>query len=567
MADYCRNEPAQDVAVDISDFRDEHRGSVQTFSRFLYQLANVCVLILLTAALNAQQSATAEVPSAPNSNIASAWESVLGNPAAPPTADPALNIPQVEIEKWSAGDFLNHAFFETRTEYRRTQTSFSGQPTITGVIDVPPGQIVNPNGIPYPGAFQPSTNSMYSFLNWGTRGWLSDRINTDFAFRYQQDITPVDPGSPALGVLNTFYGNRELQLLSGYVDISGKPTDGFFSGSSLRVGRQDVYGAELADFDGLSFSMNRQKFSYTLYGGRRFTYYSDPAQRGIGGGNFIFRVGGATIEYDALLYVRPSQALSYHQQFSHGWLLSGQFRMFGGSPTNAGGSAIWTPADGKTTIRLNFSQEITNKDYVYDYTGIARDLDPHNPLQRLNLGVFSPHSQVVIDARRVITSRLRLGGSVWIRRLNDSKNQGAFDTSFQDYRANAEIFPGKKVTVFLDFHQRNSDRRNPASPVTFDDISAAGETRVQDVDLELGRSFGEGRFKIKAGAFYRLLNFQDSFFVTNRANDKGVLGSATVKLDQRTRLFVEYDLDTDFPVYRPDIQNTQTLRVGMAWRY
>lgn len=529
---------------------------------------NACALLLLAVAASAQQSApAATLPSAPSENIASAWSTVLQNPDAPPTADPRLNIPQAAVETFTADDFLNHAFFETRTEYRRTQTFFSGQPTITDVIDAPPGQVVNPNGVPYPGAFQPSTNSMYSFLNWGTRGWLSDRINTDFAFRYQQDITSVDAGSPSLGVLNTFYGNREFQLLSGYADINGKASDGFFSGSTLRVGRQDVYGAELADFDGLSFTQNRQNFSYTLYGGRRFTYYSDPAQRGIGGGNFIFRVGGATIEYDALLYVRPSQSLSYHQQLTHGWLLSGQFRMFGGSPTNASVSGLWTPSDGKTTVRLSFDQQITNNDYVFDYTDVARNLNPQNPLVRLNLGVFSPHSQVVIDARRAINSHLRLGGSVWVRRLNDSKNEGAFDTSFQDYRVNAQYFPGRKFTVFVDYHQRDSDRVSPRSPVTFDDISAVGETKVQDMSLELGRSFAEGRVSLKAGGFYRLLNYQDSFFVINRANDKGVLGSATVKLDQRTRMFIEYDLDTDFPVYRPDIQNTQTLRVGMAWKY
>jgi len=528
---------------------------------------NVCVLVLVPVAVSAQQAPNAAPPSTPSANIASAWESVLENPSAPTTADPALYVPQAPLERWSAGDFLNHAFFETRTEYRRTQTDFSGQPTLTGVIDVPPGQVANPNGIPYPGAFQPSTNEMYSFLNWGTRGWLSDRINTDFSLRYQQSLTPVDPGSPALGILNTFYGNRQLQLLTGYVDIAAKPTDGWFAGSALRVGRQDVYGAELADFDGLSFTMNRQNFSYTLYGGRRFTYYSNPDQRAIGGGNFIFRLGNATLEYDALIYVKASQALSYHQQFSHGWLLSGQFRMFGGSPTDAIVSGIWTPADGKTTVHLEFNQKITNKDYAFDYTEVARDLDPHNPLLRLNLGAFSPHSQVVVDARRVITSRLRLGGSVWIRRLHDSKDQGAFDTSFQDYRGNAQFFPGGKFTIFADYHERDSERPRPSSPATFDDISAVGETRVQDLSLELGRSFREGRLSFKAGGFYRLLDFQDSFFVINHARAKGVLGSATLKLDHRTRMFVEYDLDTDFPVFRPDIQNTQTLRVGMAWRY
>jgi hypothetical protein len=517
---------------------------------------------------SAQQGApTANLPATPGENIATAWSSVLQNPEAPTAADPRLNVAQARVESWSPGDFLNHAFFEIRTEYQRTQTAFSGQPTITGVIDVPPGQVANPNGIPYPGAFQPDTNSMYSFLNWGTRGWVSDRINTNFSFRYQQDITPVDPGSPALGILNTFNGNRELQLLTGYVDILGKPTDGLFAGSSLRVGRQDVYGAELADFDGLSFSLNRQNFSYTLYGGRRFTYYSDPEQRAIGGGNFVFRFGSSTIEYDALLYVRPSQALTYRQQLSHGWQLSGQFRMFGGSPTDAMVSGLWTPTDGKTSLRLEFDQKISNRDYVFDYTGVATDIDPHNPLQRLNLGVFSPHSQVVIDARHVLNSRLRLGGSIWIRRLNDSKNQGAFDTSFQDYRGNAQFFPGKKVAVFVDYHRRDSDRSSPTTPATFYDISTTGETKIQDISLELGRSFSEGRVSLKAGGFFRLLNFQNTFFITNNARDKGVLGSATLKLDQRTRAFIEYDLDTDFPYFRPDIQNTQTLRVGLAWRY
>lgn len=541
---------------------------MRTLSGLSYQLVNVCLLVLFPVALSAQQAATsASPPSAPTADIASAWASVLHNPSAPPTVDPALTVAQAPIEHWSAGDFLNHAFFEMRTEYQRTQTSFSGQPTLTGVIDVPPGQVVNPNGIPYPGDFQPDTNTMYSFLNWGTRGWLSDRINTNFSFRYQQDLTHVDQGSPALGILNTFYGNRELQLLSGYVDIGGRPSDGLLAGSSLRIGRQDVYGAEVASFDGLSFSMNRQDFSYTIYGGRRFTYYSDPEQRAIGGGNFIFRHGGATFEYDALFYVMGSHSFSYRQQFSPAWLFSAQYRMFGSSPTDASISGIWTPADGKTTVRLDFAQKITNKDFIYDYTGIARNLDPNSPLLRLNLGVLSPHSQVVVDARRVINTRLRVGGSVWIRRLNDPKDEGPFDTSFQDYRGSAQVFPGKKLTVSLDYHERDSNRSAVTTPSTFDGISTTGETKVQDLSLELGRSFAEGKLSLKAGGFYRLLNFQDNFFITNHARDKGVLGGAALKLDQRTRMFVEYDLDTDFPVFRPDIQNTQTLRVGMAWKY
>src|SRR5262249_48524288 len=162
-----------------------------------------------------------------------------------------------------------------------------------------------------------------------------------------QDLTHTDLGSPALNILQTFNPNREAQLLSGYIDIGSRPTDGWFSGSSLRLGRQDVCGAELATFDGASLTMNREHFAYTPYRRRRFTYYSDPQQRGIGGGNFIFRYGKATFEYDALFYVKASHSFSFREQLSPAWLVSANFRLFGGSPTDAAVDAIWTPADGK----------------------------------------------------------------------------------------------------------------------------------------------------------------------------------------------------------------------------
>ena len=72
---------------------------------------------------------------------------------------------------------------------------------------------------------------------------------------------------------------------------------------------------------------------------------------------------------------------------------------------------------------------------------------------------------------------------------------------------------------------------------------------------------------LKAGGFYRLLNYQDSFLRHQPRQRQRSAGYATLKLDQRTRMFIEYGLDTDFPIYRPDIQNTQTFRLGMAWKY
>jgi len=101
----------------------------------------------------------------------------------------------------------------------------------------------------------------------------------------------------------------------------------------------------------------------------------------------------------------------------------------------------------------------------------------------------------------------------------------------------------------------------------FDDLSHTGETKVQDVSLEIGRSFIDGRLVLRAGGFYRNLDLRDQFTVITDAGNKGVLADASFKLDSRSRLIFEYGLDSDYHVFEPDIQNSQTFRVGVAWSY
>jgi hypothetical protein len=512
----------------------------------------------------AQATATA----APSSqNITSAWSSLLHNvvPATEPSK--TVEVAQQPVQHLAAGDFLDHFYLESRTEYWFDRVSFTQHPTSTGVIDVPPTGTANPNGIPDPAVFQPNTHEMYSFLHVGTHGWLSDRLNTDFTVRYEQDLTHVNAGAPGQTLVNTFNGNRLVELLTGYVEINGLPSDGFFAGSSLRLGRQAVYGAELAEFDGASFAFNRPNYSVSVFGGRRFSYFSDPDQRGIGGVNFLYHINGnSSFEYEGLFYIKGTNTFTYRRSFRN-LLFNTHFRMVGSYPVDYAATAIWTPAGGKSTVILGFKQKITNKDYFYDYTLNARDLDPHNTLLRLYLGPRSPYSQFVIDVRRTFTPRIQLGGGVWIRRLNDSNDQGPFDTSFQDYHVNAQFTPWRAISTDFGFDEHDSDRRSPFPSTTFNDIIHAGETHVRDFTFELGRSFAEGRVNLRAGGFYRVFDFQDRFLFIDHAHDEGLLGGAQFKLDPRTQIYVDYDLDTDLAIFAPDIRHAQQLRVGLAWRY
>ena len=540
-------------------------------SRKLITFPLVCLLAWLSATAAAQDRADDEEGRQQDTatDIGSAWDELLSDVVPKAVADPALVVEQRPVSKTAAGDFLNHFFFQSHTEYIRQDVAFTDRSTVTGVFDGQPGEIADLLGIPFHGAFQPNSDHLYSFMNMGTRGWLSPHVNTNFSFRYRQDLTHVEAGSPTQSVVNTFGANRRLEMLSGFVEIKDFASRGTLRGSSLQIGRQFVHGAEIAAIDGSSFTTHKGRVSLTLFGGRRFTYYSDPEQRAIGGGNFALRLpGNSMVEYQSLFYVRGSHRVVFRKRFDPNWVFKTDLKVVGGSPVDYSAQVMYLPPDGKSTIRLSFFQKLSDKDFFYDYTVIARDRSRFNRLPRLNLGPLSPFSQFMISGRREITSRLRLGSSLWIRRLNDSaEDQAAFLASFEDYRFNAQIFPLRRLEVFLEFHQRNTDRLSPLGATEFDDVGRAGETRIQDFSGELRRSFGEGRLVLQGGLFCRRINLQNQFFFIENERVVGILGSVSLKLDPRTRLYLDYSLDDDYFIFRPSIQRAQVLRLGLSWRY
>ena len=123
-------------------------------------------------------------------DIGAAWDQVIASSLPQAPADPVLLQPQTGVPPGKADDFLNHFFFESRTNYERYQASFTGQPTTTGVIDAPNNGIFNPAGIPYPPAFQSSANRLYTFH----RFW-----NPRISFRSHQHPFrgSIRPGSDA----------------------------------------------------------------------------------------------------------------------------------------------------------------------------------------------------------------------------------------------------------------------------------------------------------------------------------------------------------------------------------
>jgi hypothetical protein len=499
--------------------------------------------------------------------MASAWDQLVGTVIPKAPVDPALAQPASAAVPTSS-DFLEHFFAETRTTFERSITDFTGNATTSGVIDAANNGIFNPAGIPAQTAFQPYTNRIEEFLDFGTRGWLSDRINTHFAMRYRQDVTHVDQGSPGVNVVETFNGNRLYELLDASVEINSKPTDGALAGTSLELGRLNVYGAELASFDGASVSIARPRWELTLYGGRRFSYFSDPAQRAIGGANLNLKVDPNTsVQVETLWYIKGSNKIAVRRRFNDQWLFSAYLRAYGGSPADFDESVLYSSRNGRDSLRAGLFQKLSNNDYSYDYTIGERNTAVNSPLLRLYLGPINQYTQFNVEAHHQILSNLRAGAAIVVRELNNNKNQTPYETSFRDFRFNGQYFPWSRIETDFEYHQRSSDRLSPYPSSTLDALTGTGETAVKDLTANVARSFGEGKFHLSGGVYYRRVSTQDAFFYEENLHQSGWLASGWMRLDRRTRFSVDYSLDNDFYLFQPDLKNSQMLRLGLYWKY
>jgi hypothetical protein len=398
-------------------------------------------------------------------------------------------------------------------------------------------------------------------------------VNTHFALRYRQDFTTVDTGSPAANIVETQSGNKLYELLDADVEINSRPTDGIFAGSTLDIGRINVYGAELASFDGASLTVRKPRWDFTVYGGRRFSFFSDPAQRAIGGANLTLKIDPTmSVELETLWYIKGSNRIALRKRLRDRWLISESLRAYGGSPVDFNAAVLYSSRTGRDTLRGGYFQKLTANDYEYDYTTDARNAvsqngSQTNQLLRLYLGPIGRYSQLNIEAHHQFFSRLRASAALVVRELNNNGNQTPFATSFRDYRVNAQYFPWWKIETLFEYHQRGSDRLSPLGATTLDGLTGTGETAVKDLTGEIRRSFFEGRFSLSGGVYYRRISEQDIFFYEENLHQSGVLGSAWVRLDRHTRTYFDYSLDNDFYLFTPDLKNSQVFRLGVNWKY
>jgi hypothetical protein len=58
---------------------------------------------------------------------------------------------------------------------------------------------------------------------------------------------------------------------------------------------------------------------------------------------------------------------TYRRQFRN-ILFNTHLRMVGSYPVEFVATSLWAPSNGRSALTLSFRQQITNRDYIYDYT-------------------------------------------------------------------------------------------------------------------------------------------------------------------------------------------------------
>ncbi|MEK6325139.1 MAG: hypothetical protein AABN33_26160 [Acidobacteriota bacterium] len=475
------------------------------------------------------------------------------------------------------------------SEYRRDEIKYTGKPSLALQFPspVPPFSVPDAPIFFVPSAFEPNDEQFVSYLSATFKDFGIGRLrmNTHVSLRYSADLDGSTEASPFLGIRDNFVGRRIFEPLTFFTDIKGFVSGESESRLSLRVGRQYVYGVTPLRVDGATLSINHPRFSLDVFGGRRATFYSDPAERGVVGENFAFRATEqTTIRYDFVHYINNVHNLEVRHLLGESWILNGSLFLIDADPVDLNLGATYVSPGARTRLTVNVLQKLTSNDFIYDQTYRALAQNPENQFRRrffplppdgqvvdargrLNLGLVNPYTQFYIDGYRNLTQKVGVGGTVWVRKVNSREDEGPFDNSFQEYRVNADYFPSAAVEVGAEYRFRHLSRENPERALLFNDIGREGEKIFHEVYTTATYNFPGNRLSLEGGLFYRRFDTQSRLISLEGMDTYGYTAGARWRVARDYKLSFEYGFDRELAFLNPDIDYTQGFRVRFEWRF
>lgn len=159
-------------------------------------------------------------------------------------------------------------------------------------------------------------DDLFEDLKLGASGIGLEGLSASATMRYEQDLDGTPGNSPFVDTRDGYEGNRDVKLLDAWAAYQGLPAQG-----EVRAGRAYRFLVEPLHFDGgeVSFAAPLEG-RFLALAGRRVTYDTNPEDRLVAGGSWIFRPYDHTrVELSDVYYAKNEADLYVFQELSDTW--------------------------------------------------------------------------------------------------------------------------------------------------------------------------------------------------------------------------------------------------------
>jgi hypothetical protein len=253
---------------------------------------------------------------------------------------------------------------------------------------------------------------------------------------YGADVDGTAAGSPFTDLLDTYGGRDEVRVYRALLDYEVNEH------LTVKAGRQNVTGAERATLDGAlaAFESGCGHFEVELFAGRRVSFYSDPNEKTIYGGNVQLRPTPTTrLRLMDLYYIENSFEAEIFQKLGRFGLARVGYRQFGGEPLEVGGE-LETPLWGDAEMTLFYQRKLSdaNETYGYDYTAFKNE-----NAAALGFGSFASSSDYGVEFRQGLFNSLLYGyAKARFHNVLDEADEDEYNTDFTEVTAGAQLTLG-----------------------------------------------------------------------------------------------------------------------------
>ncbi len=473
--------------------------------------------------------------------------------------------------------------FRYGMEYTRNLVVFTDRPTRTFIVDGEASLVMDPvrGTTNFPSAFEDSDDRIYSYLSMGTRALGSSRLRTYVSLVTYHDLDSNPEGNAFINLPDGLHGNNRTDLINAYADILGLAEQGPLSQVQARLGRQFAFDYDSwllgsAVVDGVSLRYRRGRSDLTAFFGWREAFFADPSSRFATGGSFGFQIlPRTTARVDFFHYQSSQRYAAGIKQMLGPLYVDTHIAFINADPIEVGIRAGYNSYDSPWTVYGSFLQQLSANDFIYDVWFTSRDQDR---IRRLNLFRISPASQFLLEVDRQVFWWLSVGVGGWFRFLNDGRDQGPFDNSFQEGTVRLLLTPLPQWDYFAQYRYRHIERgpggnfRASFPFIITDDIRRSGETSYQEISAE-ARYRWQNRLRVLVGGYFRLLDTQTPYpfrrtgVRLSSIDTGGLYAGFQFRLTEMVDLKFQYGVDSDYREFNPDIDLAHTFRVGVYVHY